>query len=134
MLMEGKNALKNQKYFVDARPEDPYFIGWSIKVKNDKSKARYTLCHEWIKWFECELNDLIRFDVDYVQVVCLLPRDFSFLFVDVLLWVLVTHFCYYFKFWNFSQIFVEIYLWFDVFLLLTYLYRKSVRISRTRFS
>ena len=49
MSMEGKNALKNQKYFVDAWLEGPYFVGWFTKVKNDKDKARYTLYHEWVE-------------------------------------------------------------------------------------
>ena len=58
MLMERKNVLKNQKYFVDVSPGEPYFMGWFSKVENDKSQARYTLCHKWTEWFECELNDL----------------------------------------------------------------------------
>ena len=29
--------MKNQKYFVDAWLEDPYFAGWLSKVKNDKN-------------------------------------------------------------------------------------------------
>ena len=44
--MDGKNAMKNQKYFVDAWLEDPCFVEWLSKVKNDKSKVRCTLCHK----------------------------------------------------------------------------------------
>ena len=54
------------KYFVDAWLEDWYFVLWSSKVKNDKSKACYTLSHEWIEWVDCEVNNLLRVDVDYV--------------------------------------------------------------------
>ena len=46
MSMEGKNVLKNQKFLLYAWREDPYFVGWLSKVKNDKSKARFTLCHK----------------------------------------------------------------------------------------
>ena len=49
MSMEEKNALKNQKYFVDAWLEDPYFVGWLSKVKIDSSKARCFLCHKTIE-------------------------------------------------------------------------------------
>ena len=40
--------------------------GWLNKVKNDKSKAHCILCYEWFEWFEFELKDLIKVDVDYV--------------------------------------------------------------------
>ena len=42
------------------------FSGMVEQVKNKKSKALYTVCHEWFEWFECELDDLIRVNVDYV--------------------------------------------------------------------
>ena len=38
--MEGKNVLKNQKYFVDAWLVVSYFVGWLRKVKWQK---QYTL-------------------------------------------------------------------------------------------
>ena len=34
---------------MDAWLEDPYFIGWLSKIKNDKSKARCTLWHKTIE-------------------------------------------------------------------------------------
>lgn len=47
-------------------------------------------------------------------------------FVDILLWVFVTHFCYHLKFWNFSQVFVENYLRFELFLSLIFLLALEV--------
>ena len=46
MSVERKNALKNQKFLLYAWLEDPCFVGRLTKVKNDKSKARFILCHK----------------------------------------------------------------------------------------
>ena len=59
-----------------------------------------------------DLNDMIRVDDDCLTCVFIALRFLSPF--EVLLWVFPTH-LYYFKFWSFSQIFVEIYLRFKLF-------------------
>ena len=59
-----------------------------------------------------DLNDMIRVDDDCLTCIFIALRFLSPF--EVLLWVFPTH-LYYFKFWSFSQIFVEIYLRFKLF-------------------
>ena len=48
--MAEKNTIKNQKRnFVDDWLKDPNFTGWLVKVREDKTKARCSVCHKTIE-------------------------------------------------------------------------------------
>ena len=48
--MAEKKIVNNQKRnFVDDWLKDPDFTGWLVKVKEDKTKTRCSICHKTIE-------------------------------------------------------------------------------------